>query len=228
MDKNDYNSANTARLKGVIFDTDGVIVNTVPLHFKAWKKMFSEYSRKFTFKDYELKVDGIPRLSGARAILTDLSGKELKKAATKKLEYFLQSLKKEGIQVYRDTVHLIKSLKKNKIKRAAISSSKNCLYILKKIKLNKFFDVIITGNDIKRGKPHPDIFLLAAKKLKLEPKECVVVEDAVLGILAAKRAGMKVVGIDRHHRPARLKKANLVVKNLKKVKLSRLERLLWR
>jgi beta-phosphoglucomutase len=215
-------------LKGVIFDMDGVVVNTVPLHFQAWKKMFSEYGKRFTFKDYELKVDGIPRISGARAILPGLSEENLKKAAAKKQKYFLEFLKKGGVKVYRDTVYLIKKLIKNRIKRAVISSSKNCLYVLKKAKLNKLFDVIITGNDIKKGKPHPDIFLLAAKRLGLKPKECVVVEDAILGIIAAKRAKMKAVGIDRYGKPARLKQADLMVNNLKKATLSKLEKLAWR
>ena len=215
-------------LKGIILDMDGVVVNTVPLHFKAWKKMFSEYGRRFTFKDYKLKVDGIPRINGARAILPGLSEKELKKAASKKQKYFLGFLKKERVKVYRDAIYLIKRLKKNKIKRAIISSSKNCLYILKKVRLNKLFDVIITGNDIKKGKPHPDIFLSAAKRLGLKTKECVVVEDAVLGITAAKRAKMKTVGIDRYGKPARLKQADLIVNNLKKITVSKLERLVSR
>ncbi|MBL7210635.1 MAG: beta-phosphoglucomutase family hydrolase [Candidatus Omnitrophica bacterium] len=215
-------------LKGVIFDMDGVVVNSVPLHFKAWKKMFSEYGKKFTFKDYELKVDGIPRISGARAILPELSEAGLKKAASRKQELLLELLRKDGVKVHRDAVYLIKNLKKSKIKRAIISSSKNCLYILKRTKINKLFDVIITGNDIKKGKPHPDIFLLAAKRAGLKTKECVVVEDAVLGIIAAKRAKMKAVGIDRYGKPARLKQADLIVNNLKKLTLSKLERLLSR
>jgi len=215
-------------LKGVIFDMDGVVTNTVSLHFKAWKKMFSEYGRKFTFKDYELKVDGIPRSSGARAILPELSEEELEKAASKKQRYFLGFLKKEGVKVYGDAAYLIKGLKKNKIKRAIISSSKNCPSILRKAKINKLFNVIISGNDIKRGKPHPDIFLLAAKRAGLKAKGCVVIEDAVLGIIAAKRAKMKAVGIDRYGKPARLKQADLIVNNLKKLTLSRLERLVSR
>jgi beta-phosphoglucomutase len=213
-------------LKGVIFDMDGVIVNTVPLHFKAWKRMFAEYGRKFTLKDYKEKVDGIPRASGARAILTDLSEDELQEAAAKKQEYFLHFLKQGGIKVYPDAVYLIKQLKKNKIKRAVISSSKNCRYILRKAKLNKLFCVIISGKDIKRGKPHPDIFLLAAKRLGLKTKDCVVVEDALLGIIAAKRAKIKAVGIDRYKKPARLKRADLIVNNLKKLTIPKLERLI--
>lgn len=215
-------------LKGVIFDMDGAVINSVPLHFKAWRKMFLEYGKKFTFKDYELKVDGIPRISGARAVLSELPEEGLKKAAAKKQKILLQFLKKDGVKAHHDAVYLIKKLKKDKIKRAIITSSRNCLYILKKAKVDKLFDVIITGNDIKKGKPHPDIFLLAAKRLGLKARECVVIEDAFLGIIAAKRAKMKAVGIDRYGKPARLKQADMIVNDLKKLTLSKLERLVSR
>lgn len=216
----------TLLLKGAIFDMDGVIVNTVPLHFKAWKKMFGEYGKKFTFPDYRIKVDGIPRSSGTRAVLTGLSKEELERAAEKKQKYFLEFLKKEGIKVYKDTVELVKRLKGNNVKTAVISSSKNCRYILRKAKLTGLFDVVITGNDVKKGKPHPDIFLLAAAKLRLKPKECIVFEDAVLGIKAAGRAKMRTVGIDRYNNPGKLKQADLVVSNLRKAGISKLEKLI--
>ena len=210
-------------LKGVIFDLDGVIVNTVPLHFKAWKRMFNDYGKKFDFKDYKQKVDGIPRMSGARAILSELSQEELNAAAAKKQGYFLEFLKQEGIKVYSSTVNFIKVLKKNNFKVAVISSSKNCLFILEKARLVDLFDVIITGNDIKRGKPHPDVFLLAAEKLHLHPQECVVFEDALLGVEAAKNANMKAIGIDRYLKPERLKDADLIIKDLKEINLSKLK-----
>lgn len=197
-----------------IFDLDGVLVNTVPLHFKAWQKMFSEYGKEFSFDDYKHKVDGIPRIDGARAILTDLNGDEVKEACDKKQGYFLEYLEKEKIPVYDTTVALIEALKKDNIKIAIISSSKNCRPILKKIGLTALFEVIITGNDIVKGKPDPEIFLTVAQKLSFSPEECVVFEDAVLGVEAAKRAGMKCVGIDRYSSPERLKKADLVVADL--------------
>src|SRR3990167_2372078 len=120
------------KLKGVISDLDGVLVNTVPAHFKAWKKMFSEYGRKFTFQDYKKKVDGIPRTDGARAVLYDLSPGELKKAADKKQKYYLDYINKEGVRVYTTSVRLLKDLKAHGIKIAVISASKNCGLILKK------------------------------------------------------------------------------------------------
>lgn len=203
--------------KGAIFDLDGVIVSTVHLHFKAWKKMFGEYGRKFDMKDYEAKVDGIPRMDGARAILTDISEEELNKAAAKKQGYFSDFLKEEGVEVYETTVNLIKELRQHGIKIAVISSSKNCPDILEKAKLYPLIDTEINGNRIVRGKPDPWIFLEAAKRLNLKPEECVVFEDAVLGVEAGKRAGMFTVGVDRRNAPERLKKADLVIKDLSEV-----------
>lgn len=212
-------------LKGAIFDLDGVIVDTVPLHFKAWKRMFEEYGHRFTFEDYKNKVDGIPRVDGARAILTDLSDKELKQACDKKQGYYLQYLKKDKVPIYSETIDLIKELRSKGIKVAVISSSKNTPYILESIGLIDKIDTKIDGNDITKGKPDPQIFLMAAEKLGVSPENCVVFEDAVLGVQAAKRAGMLCIGIDRHNDPASLKHADLIVKDLQEINYPKLNAL---
>ena len=212
-------------MKAAIFDLDGVIVNTVPLHFKAWQRMFKEYGKYFNFDDYKQKVDGIPRADGAKAILTELKDDELKKAADKKQAYFLEYLHSEKIPVYDTTVELIKALRAEDLKRGVISSSKNCLPILKKAGLVDLFDVIITGNDITKGKPDPQRFLIAAEKMQVGSESCVVFEDAVLGVEGAKRAGMRCVGIDRYGDPERLKKADLVVTDLGEVTVKKIKEL---
>ncbi len=208
--------------KGAIFDLDGVIVNTVPLHFKAWKRMFGDYGREFTMKDYEDKVDGIPRMDGARAVLTDISDEELNNAASKKQGYFVNFLEEEGVNVYDTTVQLIKALRRNGVKIAVISSSKNCPDILRKIGLYPLIDVEINGKQILRGKPDPWIFLEAAKRINLKPEECVVFEDAVLGVEAGKRAEIFTIGVDRRNAPERLKKADFVIKDLSEVDYKKL------
>jgi beta-phosphoglucomutase len=201
--------------EGAIFDLDGVVVDTVPLHFKAWKRMFSEYGKRFTFQDYKEKVDGIPRIDGGRAILKDLSDEELVKATDRKQGYFLKYLKKGKIKVFRMAIRLIKELRGKGIKVAVISSSKNSPYILKKTGIIKLLDTEVNGNDITKGKPHPQIFLIAAKRMGIRPQNCVVFEDAVLGVEAAKRAGMLCVGVDRHNDPQRLKAADMVINNFR-------------
>ena len=160
--------------KAGIFDLDGVVVNTVPIHFKAWKKMFEEYGKSFTFEDYKQKVDGIPRMDGARAVLTDLSEEELDKAATKKQGYFLECLETEEIPKFDTTIKLIFDLQKDGEKVAVISSSRNCPHILKRIGIYDKLDTVISGADITKGKPDPQIFLMAAERVGAAPDECVV------------------------------------------------------
>lgn len=211
--------------KAAILDLDGVIVNTVPLHFKAWKKMFSEYGVEFNFDDYKDKVDGIPRYDGAKAILTDLDDAGIKKAGGKKQEYFAELMRQEEIPVYNSTVTLIKELRADNKKIAVASSSKNCKEILERTKLIKLADAIVDGWDFKKGKPNPEIFQLAAKRINCDSSECVVFEDAVLGVEAAINAKMICVGIDRYENPGRLAKADLVVSDLSKTNPNTLERL---
>lgn len=214
------------KLKGVIFDLDGVLVDTVPLHFKAWKKMFLEYGSRFTFQDYKKKVDGIPRLDGARAILREFSFKELKKAADRKQQYYLEYIDKQGVKLYKTSLGLIRELKAHGIKIGVISSSKNCNLLLKKTSLNKIIDTKVDGNDIKKGKPDPGIFLLALKRLRLKKDRCVVFEDASLGVEAAKRAGIFTIGVDRHRDPERLKKADIIVRDLQELNYAKLKEFL--
>lgn len=209
--------------KGAIFDLDGVVVNTVPIHFKAWKKMFSEYGIDFTFDDYKSKVDGIPRYDGARAILKEISDAELKEAADRKQKYFLEFIEKEDIPVYTSCVDLIKELKSHNKKIAVASSSRNCKRILQRAGIIHLADAIVDGNDITRAKPDPQIFQLAADRLGCAYAESVVFEDAVLGVEAAVNGRMLCIGIDRYGNPQRLAKANLVVEDLSKVDYETIE-----
>jgi beta-phosphoglucomutase len=203
--------------QAAIFDLDGVIVDTVPIHFHAWKSMFADYGKPFDFDDYKKKVDGIPRIDGCKAILTELSDDEIKTASDKKQVYYLEYLQKEGIKIYDSTIILIKSLLANKIKVAVISSSKNLQMILEKTQLKDLFEVIISGNDITKGKPDPQVFLMAAERLGVLAGEALVFEDATLGVEAAKRAGMHCVGIDRDNHPELFKKADIVVNDLSEI-----------
>lgn len=212
-------------LKAAIFDLDGVVVDTVPLHFKAWKRMFEEHGKPFTFEDYKQKVDGIPRMDGARAILTDLSDEELEQAASQKQDYFLEALHSEPIPTFDSTVLLIAHLRAAGVKRAVISSSRNCPAILKQIGLFDELDTVICGSDITKGKPDPQIFLMAAEQLGVDPAGCVVFEDAVLGVEAAKNAQMHCIGIDRYDHPERLAGADLVVHDLSEVDVDRIRSL---
>ncbi|MDB4349711.1 HAD-IA family hydrolase, partial [Omnitrophica bacterium] len=148
-------------------------------------------------------------------------------AATKKQGYFLRFLEADGITVYETTRRLIEELRSNNIKIAVISSSKNCPYVLERAGLRELLDTVISGKDIKegKGKPDPWIFLRAVERLGLKPDECIVFEDAVLGVEAGKRANMKTIGIDRHNDPNRLMKADLIIKDAQEVDYNKLKSL---
>lgn len=129
----------------------------------------------------------------------------------------MELLRRKDVPVYPSTLRLIKSLAAAGIKRACISSSRNCRAILEKIPARELFDVVVDGNVNLPGKPRPDIFLRAARDLAAEAKECVVFEDAVLGVKAAKAAGMFCVGIDRYGDRRRLQGADKIVGDLEEI-----------
>lgn len=208
-------------IKGAIFDLDGVIVNTVPLHFKAWKKTFEEFGHAFSMEDYLAKVDGRPRAAGAAAILTSLKPEEIEKAGEIKQSYYLKLLDKGPVEIFKSTVKIIREMKNKGIKLAAASSSKNAARILEKNHLLAVFDVNVSGADFEKGKPDPEIFLKAAAKLGLKPEECVVFEDAKSGVEAAKRGGFYCVGINRHNSEALLG-ADLMVKDMAEASLDKI------
>jgi beta-phosphoglucomutase len=208
-----------------IFDMDGVVVDTVPIHFQAWKRMAEDYGRSFTFEDYKAKVDGIPRIDGTRAILQGMDEATVLKAGERKQAYFLELLGQGEIPTYDTTLKLIAELQERGIRVAVISASKNAPAILERIGLLEKLDAVVSGLEITHGKPDPQVFLVAAQKLGADPAACVVFEDAVLGVEAAGRAKMACVGIDRYASPDRLAKADLVIADAGEITPERLEEL---
>jgi beta-phosphoglucomutase family hydrolase len=211
--------------EAAIFDMDGVVVDTVPIHYAAWKRMAADFGRELSFDDYKSKVDGIPRIDGARAILDGLEPHSIETAAERKQEYFLAALSAEEIPIYRSTLALMERLRTREVGVAVISSSKNAPLILRRIGIWDQLDAVVSGDDVIRGKPDPQIFLTAAEKLGKHARSCIVFEDAVLGVVAAKRAGMLCVGIDRYGKPERLGDADVVVADVGDVDEEQLRRL---
>ncbi|MBN2689287.1 MAG: HAD family phosphatase [Gammaproteobacteria bacterium] len=212
--------------KGVIFDLDGVIVDSVPLHFEAWKRLFQDdLGIHFDLKVYEDMVDGKPRLDAIRDMMPNMTEEEVVAAGDKKQGYYLEYLAQGKLKKFDAAISLIKELLANNIKLAAASSSKNTRRILEKIGIIGDFTAIVTGNDIIHGKPDPEIFLKAADGMGLDVSECVVFEDSIAGVEAAKNGGFLCVGIDRHNKPENYQQADLVVKDLTKVDFALLKNL---
>lgn len=186
-------------IKAVIFDLDGVIVSTDELHYLAWKYISDQEQIEFN-KTINHRLRGVSRMASLEIILEKAnrtySNKEKEVLAEKKNNYYIELLNSLSPKdILPNVLEVLGKLKDKGIKIAIGSSSKNAKAILKQIKLTDLFDEIADGNDIKKSKPAPDVFLIAAKKLGLNPKHCAVVEDAIVGIEAAKAAQMTAIAV---------------------------------
>lgn len=182
-----------------IFDLDGVIVSTDNCHYEAWQMLADEEGIYFD-RTINERLRGVSRMESLEIILEkaakEYSGEEKIEMATRKNGYYVEKIGVlDGSAILDGATEFINEAKKQGIKVAIGSSSKNTKLILNQIGLTDIFDAIADGNDIKNSKPAPDIFLVAAEKLGINPAECMVVEDADAGVEAALAAGMDVLAV---------------------------------
>lgn len=187
------------QIKACLFDLDGVIVDTAVYHFQAWRRLANELGFDFTEHQNE-QLKGISRMESLDLILSwgkvTLTEDEKQLWATRKNEWYLELVKlMTPNEVLSGVPAFLDALRANGIKVALGSASKNSRLILERIQMLSYFDAIIDGNDITKGKPDPQVFLLGAEATNALPSECIVFEDAVAGIQAAKAGGMKAIGV---------------------------------
>ena len=185
--------------KGFIFDLDGVIVDTAKYHYLAWKELAKELNINFTKKQNE-QLKGISRIKSLEKILAlgnkTISEIEFNKLMIKKNDDYLQYVNKMNeSEILPDVPKVLNYLIEQQQPFSLGSASKNAKTILEKVNLIEKFTAIVDGNEVIQGKPNPEVFLRAAKKLHIEPKNCIVFEDAVAGIQAANAAQMISIGI---------------------------------
>ncbi|MEK3769451.1 beta-phosphoglucomutase [Paenibacillus sp. FSL R5-0887] len=202
-------------MKGAIFDLDGVIVDTAKYHYLAWASLADELGFKFTEEDNE-RLKGVSRMRSLD-ILLEVGGLEFEEAekqamAEKKNRLYVEYISRlEESELLPGVKEYLTGLRSRGIGIALGSASKNAEFILNKLNITDLFDAVVDGNKVSLAKPDPEVFLIAAQEIGLQPDECVVFEDAEAGVQAGKAAGMKVVGIGK---PEVLKEADLVVKGL--------------
>jgi beta-phosphoglucomutase len=185
--------------KAVIFDLDGVVVSTDELHFQAWNKLAVREGIRFSRK-INKRLRGVSRMESLAIILESAgqaySSSEQEEMAAYKNECYRELLETlSPADLLPGALDLIHWLKQCGVRVAIGSSSKNARPILARIGLADSFDAVADGTDITHSKPDPEVFLCAAKKLGVEPATCMVVEDAVSGVEAAKAADMKTLGV---------------------------------
>lgn len=230
----------------VLLDLDGVITDTANLHAACWKQMFDEYLERRAVRsgeifrpfdlatDYRLYVDGKPRFDGVRDFLLSRgirlpegSPDDPPQAETvgglgnRKNNLVNKVIEDIGVEPYEGSVRLIHQLRRNGFKIAVVTSSQNCDAVLTAARLDSCFDARVDGHMIGSqhlaGKPAPDMFLMAAKLLQVEPARAVVIEDAISGVEAGFNGNFGlVIGVDRKGNAAELRQhgAHMVVNDL--------------
>lgn len=205
-------------IKAFIFDLDGVITDTAEYHYLAWKELANSLNIDFDRETNE-QLKGISRVGSLELILEKggyaerFSEKEKEILATRKNEYYKQLIENISVSdILPGIIEILKKVKKNGLRVALASASKNAPIILGKLQLESFFDVIVNVEEIKNGKPDPEIFLKAAELLGVLAEECIGVEDAAAGVQAIKSANMFAVGVGSK---TILNKADLVVSTTK-------------
>lgn len=213
--------------KGFIFDLDGVIVDTAKFHYLAWRKLANNFGFDIT-EDQNEQLKGISRVKSLEIIL------EWGKVKLSQDEFMEQmALKNDNYLSYISTMtkkdllpgvsNVIDYLSEKNIPFALGSASKNARIILEKTGLIQKFDAVVDGNDVTKAKPNPEVFLIAASKLEVEPENCIVFEDSVAGIQAANAAEMISVGIGEKDI---LNEANFIFSDFNEIKIDFINQLI--
>lgn len=189
------------RLKGLIFDMDGVVVDNHHYHFRAWMDFAKKYQFQLDEDIYREKFNGKTNKDLFEMIFGKITHEEIKKYSEEK-EKAYQEIYKKDMKAHVGLIDFLEFARAQKFKIALGTSAPtgNVDFTLDTLGLRKFFDVIVDGSDVKKGKPDPEVYLLCSYKLGLEPKECIVFEDSLAGLESGIMAGCKVVGVATSHK----------------------------
>jgi len=226
----------TSSYDAVLFDLDGVLTSTAALHASCWKRVFDRALADWTARtgqpqepfgeaDYVAHVDGKPRHDGVRDFLAARGvDDDVDAIAERKQALVERALDEGGVQAFAGSVAWVLHLRARNIRTAVVSSSANARGVLRAAGIAHLFDLTVDGRDIValglRGKPAPDGFLEAARRLGVAPARAVVVEDALAGVAAGRAGGFGlVIGVARSAPPAELRcaGADLVVDDLEEI-----------
>lgn len=209
-------------MKAAIFDMDGVLIDSEPLHFESDRRTLAEVGVALTFEDMKRFI-GVPDHETYAVLVKehniDASVEEL---LVRQVVHKEKIFQEETLEPMEGLVELLEFLRERHWPLAVASSSKRAFIekILTRLNIRSFFSAVVGGDEIKRGKPDPEIFLAAATLLGKEAKECMVVEDSTHGVAAGRKAGMYVYGlINPNSGDQNLEQAHAIVASLKEVQI---------
>ena len=206
-------------IQAVIFDMDGLMIDSEPFHFIAYQKVLSDFGINYSSRDNQ-KYIGRADIEVSNDLVEinnlSISGAELFELKKKVyIDFLINEIRtKDGL------FEILEILKEKKLTLAVASSSpiKEIKLVLDKFSISSFFNVVVSGEFVKKSKPEPDIFLLTAERLKIEPEQCLVLEDSYNGMLAAKKANMKCYVIPGNEtKDINFEKADKVLSSLSEV-----------
>jgi beta-phosphoglucomutase family hydrolase len=206
--------------KTILWDMDGVIADSYSFHFAAWQEIFAKRTIKFTKENFT-KLFGTRNDFIVRSVMGgEFPERDIRMLVQEKEESFRRKAT-GNIKAFPGAVRLLNAVRKGNFKVGLASSApkENIDLVLSELNLTGIFDCIVFGQEVSESKPSPQIYLLSAKKLKVTPNDCVVIEDSPLGVKAAKTAGMKCLAITNSHPREKLEEADRVVVSLEDVDL---------
>jgi beta-phosphoglucomutase len=206
-------------LEAVLWDMDGVIADTMQYHYSAWHDILKAMGVPITEADFR-PLFGQRHDRIIRHFLGDMTHEKMEALSDRKQLLYRERVAKD-IRALPGAIDLMKALQKNGIKSALASSAtkENVDIIVQGLGITKLFQAFVNGPEVAEGKPSPLIFQLAAKKLGVSPANCVVIEDAIAGVAAAKAGGMKCIAVTNSLPRKELTAANLIVDSLTEVDL---------
>ena len=214
------------KIYAVLWDMDGVIADTAALHFRSWQAAFQKRGITFTEEEFTHHF-------GQRndTIIRDKMGDgvpvaEIAAIAADKEEFFRQDAR-NNLKPFPGVVNLLRIIRDRGYKSAVASSApeENVRMILHELDIAGYFQAMVYGDEVTEGKPSPQIFLKAAGKLGADPRDCIVIEDSVAGVAAAKKAGARCIAVTNTHPAAKLLEADMVVSTLELVGIDDLNKL---
>ncbi|ULC60747.1 HAD family phosphatase [Flaviramulus sp. BrNp1-15] len=217
-------------LKAVIFDMDGVIIDSEPMHNKAYHDMFDEVGINVSSELYE-SFTGQSTINICKRLCDYFDLKEAPETLValkrKHYKHFFES--NSDLTLIDGVFDLIKDYHSNGLTLVLASSAAmtSINQIFDRFDLNKYFIAKFSGGDLKKSKPHPEIFIKAASATGFSNKECLVIEDSTNGVIAAKAADLYCVGFDSFHSKNQdYSKADLVIKDFKEIAYNKITELL--
>ena len=201
-------------IKAVLWDVDGVLIDTAPFHYQAWRTLFASLGKELSRAEF-LKTFGLRNDDTLQSILGPLPDDRLQELGHRKEEIFREAIRGH-IAPMPGAVEIVRRLRRAGVRQAVVSSAPrdNVVETLRALSIEGEFQELITEEDVGRGKPDPQGYVLAAERLGVPPSDCVVIEDAPAGVEAAKRAGARCIGLAAGRAPEELAQADLVVGSL--------------